>query len=83
MTFGDRLKELRDRAGLTQERLAQAAGLSVGAVREYEQNRRQPVLSNAFLLAKALGVKVDAFATDDDGTQKPSAARPAAKRRKK
>ena len=62
MAFGDVLKRLRNQAGLTQEGLAQASGLSVGAVREYEQNRRQPILSNAFALANALGVKVDAFA---------------------
>ena len=42
-TFGDRLKTVRQQAGLTQEQLAERSGVSLGAVREYEHQAR-PVM---------------------------------------
>ncbi|HZT83062.1 MAG TPA: helix-turn-helix transcriptional regulator [Gemmataceae bacterium] len=61
MTFGEKLKELRAGRGLTQERLADAAGVPVGTIRDYEQGKRDPLLSNAQRLAGALGVSLDVF----------------------
>jgi len=60
-TFGEKLKELRDAAGLTQRALAEAAGVPIGTVRDYEQGSRDPLLSNAQRLAKALGASLDLF----------------------
>ncbi len=60
-TFGDRLKELRAARGLTQQALADAAGVPIGTVRDYEQGTRDPLLSNAQRLALALGVSLDVF----------------------
>ncbi|MEV5596963.1 helix-turn-helix transcriptional regulator [Streptomyces sp. NPDC052496] len=53
--MGDRLARLRLRRGLTQEQLAEAAGLSVDVVRKLEQGRRRTArLSTLNALAAAL-----------------------------
>jgi transcriptional regulator with XRE-family HTH domain len=72
MTFAEKLKELRVEAGLTQAGLAEVAGRGLGAIRDYEQGNREPLLSTGFQLAKALGVSVEAFADCDfaDGVPK-------------
>jgi transcriptional regulator with XRE-family HTH domain len=61
LTFAEILKQLRERAGLTQAALALKAGLSLGIVRDYEQGRKEPALRSAFKLADALGVSCEAF----------------------
>jgi transcriptional regulator with XRE-family HTH domain len=58
-SFGARLRELREHAGLTQAQLAERAGLHLSAVTRYEHGRREPTLATASLLATALGVPVD------------------------
>ncbi|PWI43134.1 helix-turn-helix domain-containing protein [Streptomyces sp. ICBB 8177] len=53
--MGDRIAELRRRRGLTQEELAEAAGLSVDVVRKLEQGRRKTArLTSINALARAL-----------------------------
>jgi transcriptional regulator with XRE-family HTH domain len=61
MTFAARLRELREKAGLTQEALARAADMSIGNVRNYEQGIREPYMRGLFRLADALGVSSEAF----------------------
>jgi transcriptional regulator with XRE-family HTH domain len=53
---------LREQAGLTQARLAEASGLPLGSIRNYEQGQREPYWAVVFRLAAALGVSADAFA---------------------
>lgn len=60
--MGKRLKRLRDEAGLSQEQLAQRAGVPVGSLRNYEQDRRVPRLDAAARLAKVLAVSLDTLA---------------------
>jgi len=60
-TFGERLRELRQQAGMTQEALASASGMSIGSIRNYEQDVREPYWVGVFKLAEALGVSCDAF----------------------
>ena len=62
MTFGEKLKQLREQAGLTQAALAKASGRGLGAIRDYEQGNRSPSLIAAFKIAAALGVSVEFFA---------------------
>jgi transcriptional regulator with XRE-family HTH domain len=62
VSFAIKLKELRAAAGLTQTQLAEQSGASLGAIRDYEQGKREPLLFTGFKLARALGVPVDAFA---------------------
>ena len=61
MTFADKLRELRVAAGLTQGSLAKASGISLGAIRDYEQGNKEPKLSSAQKLARALGTDCTAF----------------------
>ena len=87
MKFKDLLKELREKAGLTQEGLAERAGLPIGTVRNHEQGQRLPSFPHAAKLARALGVSLDLFTTCDEfsaegvGTQTPSATRAVGKRK--
>lgn len=58
--FSRRLKQLRDEAGLTQQALATAAGLSMSGVMQMEQGKRpDPRLSTVRALAKALGTDLN------------------------
>jgi transcriptional regulator with XRE-family HTH domain len=75
-TFAERLRELRTQAGMTQIGLAEAAGLPLGSVRNYEQGIREPYWAVVFKLAAALGIGADAFAV----CVKRTAAAPRAKR---
>ena len=57
-SIGDRIARLRYRRGLTQEQLAEHAGLSVDIVRKLEQGRRQTArLATINALARALDVE--------------------------
>ena len=57
--LSDRLKQLRVDAGLSQQALATAAGLSISLVAALEQGAKaDPRLSTLRALAKALGVHV-------------------------
>ena len=77
MTFADRLRELREKAGLTQMQLADASGLPLGSIRNYEQGQREPYWQVVFKLADALGVSSEAFKDCIDS----DAARPAGSKR--
>jgi transcriptional regulator with XRE-family HTH domain len=56
-----RLKTLRRRRGLTQEALAERAGLSRTYLARLETARQDPTLSTLVKLAKAFGVPVTAL----------------------
>jgi transcriptional regulator with XRE-family HTH domain len=55
--FGQRLKQLREAAGYSQEELAKAADLSSALVRHLEQGlRRNPTMTTLQRLARALNI---------------------------
>jgi transcriptional regulator with XRE-family HTH domain len=81
MTFAERLRGLREKAGLTQEGLAARCGVSVGTIRNYEQGIREPYWRGLFQLADALGVSVEAFRDCIDGG--PTVQPPAKKGKKR
>jgi transcriptional regulator with XRE-family HTH domain len=56
--FGQRLRELRQKDGLTQHDLAQAAGLTDAYVSNMENGFAVPSLTTVLRLAVALGCKV-------------------------
>jgi transcriptional regulator with XRE-family HTH domain len=54
--IGDRLKNLRIRRALTQQELADRAGVSSNAINRIELNKAEPHMSTLRKLAKALEV---------------------------
>jgi len=52
-----KIKEIRKNRNLTQEELAEIAGLSVNYIGYIEQNKRMPSIKTADKIARALGVK--------------------------
>lgn len=64
MTFGKRLRELRETKGMSQELLAYEAGLDRTYVSSVERGKRNISLENIERLAIALGVKVRDFFGD-------------------
>jgi non-specific serine/threonine protein kinase len=63
LTLGERLRRLRNQAGLTQQELAENAGLSVRAVSDLERGvRRLPYRDTLQRLADALDLAADARA---------------------
>jgi transcriptional regulator with XRE-family HTH domain len=59
MPFGDKLRELRELAGLSQAALAEKAELSIRSIQNWEQGHRGPSAAAIFSLAKALGVSAE------------------------
>lgn len=80
MTFGEKLRQLRQDAELSQEGLARKANMSVSAVRQYEQGLREPYWRGLFELSAALGVSSEVFR---DCEERQSEKPPAKARRKK
>jgi len=64
--FGDRLRQLRREADLTQEQLASAAGVSVDFLSLVERGINAPSFDNLEKLSKALGVSVREFFSFQD-----------------
>jgi transcriptional regulator with XRE-family HTH domain len=69
--FADRLRELREAAGLSQNALARRSGLSRQALSRLELGRNEPAWVSVQLLALALGLDCRAFA--DPGLRLPPA----------
>lgn len=59
MTTGERIKEARKRAGLTQKELADKLGISYVGISQWENNQRNPKLETLQRIADALGVDVE------------------------
>ena len=77
-SFADRLKQLREEAGLTQPQLAELAGMNQFGVAKLEQGVRQPTWETVQALATALGVSCEAFQEPPPlkkGNRKPRATR--------
>jgi transcriptional regulator with XRE-family HTH domain len=59
--FGERLRQLREKAGVSQEKLAELAGLHRTYVSSVERGKRNISLVNIERLAEALGVPLRAL----------------------
>ena len=58
--FSKRLKELRKKAGWSQQKLAEKAGLSYNVITKIEQGAaRQPTIQTMIKLADAFGISLD------------------------
>lgn len=56
MTIGERIKNERKKAGLTQQELADRLGVSFANISQYENNKRNPKHETVFKIADAIGV---------------------------
>ena len=66
MTFGEKLKEARKKAGLTQEELAELIGISRAAVAKWETDNGLPDIENLKTVAGLLDVSVDYLLDDGE-----------------
>jgi transcriptional regulator with XRE-family HTH domain len=64
--IGDRLKALRIEQALTQEELADRAGVSTNTVARLERNETEPHMPTVRKLAVALGVEPRRLTTTED-----------------
>jgi transcriptional regulator with XRE-family HTH domain len=74
--FAGRLRELRERAGLSRQEVADKAGMKLGGVRDLEQGRRSPTWETVLAISQALGVECTAFTTPPAELPPPSPGRP-------
>src|SRR5438270_6472272 len=81
MTFADKLRELRDGRGMSEAKLAEAAGIAFGTLHDYAVGRRVPSFPNVVKIAAALGETVEAFAACSFPTEGPNLPTGPAKRR--
>ena len=59
VTLGERIKNQRSRAGLSQERVAELVGVSRQSVTKWESGQSAPSTENLFKLAEIFGTTVD------------------------
>ena len=65
MTIHNRVKELRDARGWTQQQLATAVGVSRQSINSIERNRYVPSLDLALKFARVFAVSTDEIFTLD------------------
>lgn len=71
MDFSDRLVELRKSKDITQRQLAEALGLTVPAIQNYESKRRRPTFDITLAMAEYLDVSLDYLVgLSDDPTRR-------------
>lgn len=58
MSFSNKLKEIRISKNITQKNLGELVNLSRETISKYESGEREPPLSKAILLARALNVSL-------------------------
>lgn len=58
-TTGDRIREIREAKGLTQDQLSEMAGLSKGFLSDVEHNNKNLSSQGLLRIANALGASVD------------------------
>lgn len=75
--FAGRLRELREKAALTQGELAEKAGLTREGIAQIETGRRSPQWETVVALAAALGVSCESFQQPPAAREPPGPGRPA------
>jgi transcriptional regulator with XRE-family HTH domain len=58
-TPGERIRDIREKKKMTQDRLAEAAGISKGFLSDVENNKRNISAKTLLQIANALGASVD------------------------
>lgn len=60
--IGQRLREIRESRGLTQQALAKRSGITSQAITQIETGRRRPSFGTLVALAQGLGLSLDSLA---------------------
>lgn len=71
--LGEAVRLLRERSGMTQENLAQEAGLTTGTISLIERGRSNPAWGTVKGIAAALGVQVGELGNLADKLDEPNA----------
>ena len=79
MTFGERVQVLRQRAGMSQDQLAERLGVSRQAVSRWERDETMPETDKVVALADLFGVTTD-YLLRSGAEKAPPAKDPAAER---
>lgn len=66
MTFGEKLRDARQKAGLSQEQLSEKLHLSRSAVAKWETNKGMPDIENLKAASQLLGVSIDYLLDDGE-----------------
>lgn len=66
MTFGEKLKEARKEAGLSQEQFAEKMSVSRSAVAKWESDKGMPDVNNLKVMAQLLDVSLDYLLDEDE-----------------
>lgn len=66
MTFGEKLKDARKEAGLSQEQFAEKMNVSRSAVAKWETDKGMPDVNNLKVMAQLLNVSVDYLLDEDE-----------------
>ncbi len=66
MTFGEKLKRLREDRGMTQEDLAAKLYVSRTAVSKWETNRSYPSIDSLKAIQQLFGISIDGLISDED-----------------
>ncbi len=74
--FGERLRELRQKAGMSQEAVAQASGLTKAYISNMETGIKVPSLTTILRLAVSLGCRVTALTSVFDKVEDLAALLP-------
>jgi transcriptional regulator with XRE-family HTH domain len=69
--FGQRVRRLREKRGLTQDELATAIGVTIGIVSRYERNVHLPTADKVVALARVLHVTADCLLRGDRKGEEP------------
>ena len=66
MTLGEKIKEARKQAGLSQEQFAEKMNVSRSAVAKWETDKGVPDISNLKVMSKLLNVSIDRLLDDGE-----------------
>ena len=72
MTFGEKLQSLRQKAGMSQDVLAEKLDVSRQAVSRWERNETMPETEKVILLADLFGVTTDYLLRPEVETAEPT-----------
>ena len=66
MTFGEKIKEARKAAGLSQEQFAEKMSVSRSAIAKWESDKGMPDVNNLKMMAQLLDVSLDYLLDEDE-----------------